>query len=89
MFPLTRSFHRRTFFLYRKLRPTSRIIHTAHIDPILQEFTPKLLAKQPAFGFLPQQICVLKQPPEFYASLLVYCFFNLFFSLYVDWPSRI
>ena len=54
MLPLSHSFHRRTFFLYRKLRPTSRIIHTAHIDPIIQEFTPKLLTKQPAFAFLPQ-----------------------------------
>lgn len=69
MFPLSHSFLRQTF-LYRTQKLTSCKIYTGHIDPIIRDFAPKLLTKQPAFAFLPQQICVLKQPSEFYTSLL-------------------
>lgn len=49
---------------------TSRRISTTHVNPIIQEFTSKLLAKQPAFALPPQNIRVLKKPSEFYDSLL-------------------
>lgn len=73
MFPLSHSFLRQTF-LYGTQKLTCCKIYTGHIDPIIRDFAPKLLTKQPAFAFLPKQICVLKQPSEFYTSLLVHYF---------------
>ena len=59
MFPLSHSFLRQTF-LYGTQKLTCCKIYTGHIDPIIRDFAPKLLTKQPAFAFRPQQICVIR-----------------------------
>ncbi|KXN81217.1 CDP-diacylglycerol--glycerol-3-phosphate 3-phosphatidyltransferase, mitochondrial [Leucoagaricus sp. SymC.cos] len=69
MLPVTRPLLGRAILSGTHLIPCRRI-STAHLDPIIQDFTTKLATRQPAFSLPPQRIRVLKQPSEFYTLLL-------------------
>ena len=56
---------------YAALKCGKRFISTICIDPSIREFTSAITSKQPVFQLPPSAIRVLKEPCQFYTTLLV------------------
>ncbi|XP_006459614.1 hypothetical protein AGABI2DRAFT_184234 [Agaricus bisporus var. bisporus H97] len=69
MIPFSRILFRRALWSSKNLI-CRRAISTAHLDPVIQDFTSAIAAKQPAFSLQPTHVRVLYQPAEFYSLLL-------------------